>query len=99
MNVEGECSGPPEERTRAPRGLVLAQTVRLRGPPLVTASCYCFLSYGAPVPDDPTNSFRPSARVTRPPLAIDEPFFAWYPSTITSVPTGSVFLFHPRLRS
>src|ERR1700704_5535563 len=55
-----------------------------------------YLSSGAPVPDEPANSLCPSGSVTCPPLAVFDPFFAAQPSTMTTVPTGIEFLFHPR---
>src|SRR5688572_28714394 len=45
-------------------------------------------STGAPVPDDPTNSFLPSGKVISRPLARIDPSLAWKPSTEISVPSG-----------
>src|SRR5882672_980550 len=53
-------------------------------------------SSGAPVPDEPTNSFFPSGKVMSRPLARSEPSFAWKPSTMILMPTGSEFLLQPR---
>src|SRR6267378_138298 len=58
-----------------------------------------FFSYGAPVPDEPTNSFVPSGKVMSRPFARGEPSFAWKPSTVISMPGGSEFLFQPRRSS
>ncbi len=38
---------------------------------------YLLLSSGAPVPDEPRNSFRPSGNVTSLPLALFDPSLAW----------------------
>ena len=45
-------------------------------------SCFYFSvaslpSFGAPVPDEPTNSFLPSGNVMSRPLALAAPSFAW----------------------
>ena len=44
-------------------------------------------------------SFLPSGNVMSLALAVVDPSFARYPSTTTSVPIGSEFLFQPRRRS
>src|SRR5204863_10024080 len=53
-------------------------------------------SSGAPVPDEPTNSFLPSGKVMSRPFARNAPSFAWKPSTRISVPGGSELRFQPR---
>src|SRR5688572_25246764 len=53
-------------------------------------------SFGAPVPDEPTNSFLPSGKVMSRPLARAAPSLAWKPSTRISVPAGSESRFQPR---
>jgi hypothetical protein len=54
------------------------------------------LSYGAPVPDEPRNTFRPSAKVTSRPFALRDPSFAWKPSTTISSPGVSAPFVRPR---
>jgi hypothetical protein len=44
-------------------------------------------SRGAPVPDEPMNSVRPSGKVMSRPLARIRPSFARYPDTTITVPT------------
>ena len=44
------------------------------------------LSSGAPVPDEPTDSFLPSGKVMSRPFARFAPSFAWKPSTMISMP-------------
>src|SRR5712691_5303604 len=53
-------------------------------------------STGAPVPDDPRNSLRPSAKVMSRPFPRLDPSFARNPSTTISAPTGSDSLVKPR---
>src|SRR5688572_17895774 len=54
-------------------------------------------SFGAPVPDDPMNSRLPPGRIMSAPLARLAPFFALYPSMVTSVPASRDRLLKPRL--
>src|SRR5262245_21198905 len=56
-------------------------------------------SSGAPIPDEPTNSFLPSSNVMSRPLARNEPSFAWKPCTLILVPAGSELRFQPRRSS
>src|SRR3954466_15246185 len=53
-------------------------------------------SSGAPIPDEPTNSLRPSGKGMSRPLPRSAPSLAWNPSPEISVPAGSEFLFQPR---
>src|SRR5207237_2654621 len=53
-------------------------------------------SYGAPVPVEPRNNLRPSAKVISLPFALLEPSLDWYPSTTIFVPSGREFFVKPR---
>ena len=53
-------------------------------------------SRGAPVPEEPTNSRRPSAKVKSRPLPLSDPSFARNPSTRISDPCGRDFCVNPR---
>ena len=75
-------------RSNAPLLLVWA---RYSLPP-----CGSLPSLGAPVPDEPTNSRRPSANVSSRPLPLSEPSLARKPSTRISLPSGSEFFVKPR---
>src|SRR5688500_5074664 len=83
-----------------PNPFGLGVSAGIRGPPdrrrLDYFSVSSRPSFGAPVPDEPTNSFLPSGNVMSRPLARFEPSLAWKPSTMISVPSGSDFLFQPR---
>src|SRR5689334_23289374 len=56
----------------------------------------CGNSYGAPVPVEPRNNLRPSAKVISLPFALFEPSLDWYPSTTIFVPGGREFFVKPR---
>src|SRR5262245_39219516 len=56
-------------------------------------------SIGAPVPEEPRNSVRPSGSVRSRPLARREPSLARYPSTTMTVPGSSASLVKPRRNS
>src|SRR5437870_146917 len=53
-------------------------------------------SYGAPVPVEPRNNLRPSAKVISLPFALREPSLDWYPSTTIFVPGSREFFVKPR---
>src|SRR5262245_28612866 len=53
-------------------------------------------SYGAPVPVEPRNNLRPSARVISLPFALCDPSLDWYPSTTTLVPGSRASFLKPR---
>src|SRR5439155_17208108 len=53
-------------------------------------------SSGAPVPDEPTNSFFPFLNVRSRPLALMPPSLARNPWTVISVPAGREFFVKPR---
>src|SRR2546422_1914280 len=58
-----------------------------------------FFSYGAPVPEEPTNNLLPSGKVMSFPFALFESSLARYPSTRISVPGVSESFVNPRLIS
>src|SRR5262245_39856621 len=58
--------------------------------------CPAGSSYGAPVPVEPRNKWRPSARVISLPFALCDPSLDWYPSTMTLVPGSRASFLKPR---
>jgi hypothetical protein len=65
-------------RLVAAASLTLWPAVGIGGPldRILVIQNYLLLSSGAPVPEDPRNSFRPSGKVTSRPLALFDPSLA-----------------------